>query len=217
MRRINRLGEEPANPLLASRSCVRIRKGGKVAYRGRLRLLEARAVEERLPKVAVLEAIDAAKPGQWKMPFRVGVAALVYGPEGLNPRQVREFLATDDDLIAQLADYAEKTAQTEALISAIASGTPLNPTQVDAALNGMGTQAGVGAIDRTTLRINRWPSCWASSISLLEAGVDPVAPTSRFARRRLPRRCGNHRGMFLGGHRWESPQAALCSNVECGP
>jgi hypothetical protein len=37
----------------------------------------------------------------------------------LNTRKVKSFLARDQDLVAQLADYAEKTAQTEALIAAI--------------------------------------------------------------------------------------------------
>jgi hypothetical protein len=40
---------------------------------------------------------------------------LVYGPQGLSAKKVKAFFAKDDDLIAQLADYAEKTAQTEAL------------------------------------------------------------------------------------------------------
>ena len=49
--------------------------------------------------------------------WRVSVVAFVYGPSGLNMKKVSSFLSREDDLIAQLADYAEKTAQTEALIA----------------------------------------------------------------------------------------------------
>ena len=175
LRSINRL--EEGDTVFYSPVKLRLNpKGGKVA------LVVAPApprpgdpVSKDLPRVSVLRPIDAEKPGQWKMPFRVGVAALVYGPEGLNAKRVKEFLTSDDDLIAQLADYAQKTAQTEALISAISSGTPLNPTQVDAALNGMGTQAGIGDMDRT-LPKDQQLGIMLARVNPALAAADPVAP-----------------------------------------
>jgi hypothetical protein len=47
------------------------------------------------------------------MPRTISLAALVYGPAGLNRKKVAKFLAQDEVLIAQLADYADKTAQAE--------------------------------------------------------------------------------------------------------
>ena len=175
LRSINRLGE--GDTVYYSPVKLRLKpKGGKVA----LVVAPAPAkpgdpVPKELPIVKVLDPIEADKPGQWKMPFRVGVAALVYGPEGLDPKRVKAFLSSDDDLIVQLADYAEKTAQAESLISAISSGSPLNPTQVDAALNGMVTQAGVGAVDRT-LPKDQQLAMMLGRVNPTLAGVDPVAP-----------------------------------------
>jgi hypothetical protein len=197
LRSINRLGE--GDTVYYSPVKLRLKpKGGKVA------LVVAPApvkpgdpVPKELPTVKVLSPIEADKSGQWKMPFRVGVAALVYGPEGLDPKRVKAFLTSDDDLIVQLADYAEKTAQTESLISAISSGSPLNPTQVDAALNGMGTQAGVGAVDRT-LPKDQQLAIMLGRVNPTLAGVDPVAPDLTVRTQATASVVTAVAGMFLG-------------------
>jgi hypothetical protein len=197
LRSINRLGE--GDTVYYTPVKLRLKpRGGKVA------LVVAPApvkpgepVPKELPTVKVLEALEADKPGQWKMPFRVGVAALVYGPEGLDPKRVKAFLTSDDDLIVQLADYAEKTAQTEALLSAINAGNPLNPTQVDAALNGMGTQAGVGAVDRT-LPKDQQMAVMLGRVNPTLAGVDPVAPDLTVRTQAAASVVTAVAGMFLG-------------------
>lgn len=100
-------------------------------------------------KVLILEPKPADKPQQWKCPWRVAVVGYVYGPSGLNAKKVRSFLTRDDDLIAQLAEYAEKTAQTEALIAALSSPTS-SSAAVHSALQGFASQYGVNVqIDRT--------------------------------------------------------------------
>ena len=59
-------------------------------------------------KLAILDAKPANSPQQWKVPWRVAVVAYVYGPSGLNVKKVKDFLSRDDDLVAQLADYADR-------------------------------------------------------------------------------------------------------------
>ncbi len=175
-RAINRL--EEGDTILYSPVKLRVNpKGGKVA------LVVAPApvkpgdpVPKELPKLEVLSPLSADKPGEWKVPFRVGVAALVYGPEGMNVKRVKEFLTKEDDLIAQMADYAEKTAQTEALMAAITAGAPLNSTQMDAALNGFSSQYGIaGSIDRTLPR-DQQLSAMMRAVNPALGTVDPVAP-----------------------------------------
>jgi hypothetical protein len=197
LRAINRLGE--GDVVLYNPVKLRLNpKGGKVALvvaPGPIR--PGDPVPKELPTVKVLEPLDAEKPGQWKMPFRVGVAALVYGPEGLNTKRVKAFLTSDEDLIVQLADYAEKTSQAEALISAISSGNPLNPTQVDAALNGFGTQAGIGAVDRT-LPKDQQLAIMLGRVNPTLAGVDPVAPDLTVRTQATASAVTAVAGMFLG-------------------
>ncbi len=89
----------------------------------------------------VTDPKDANKPQQWKIPQTISVAAFVYGAQGLSRKKVQGFLSQDDQLVAQLADYAEKTSQTEALLQAL-SDTNSSPASVNAALNGFASQYG---------------------------------------------------------------------------
>ena len=99
---------------------------------------------KRQPKedlLIVTEPKPADKPQEWKMSQTVSLAAFVYGPAGLSKRKVKGFLSQDDLLIAQLADYAEKTSQTEALVEAL-SNSESSSASVNAALTGFASQYG---------------------------------------------------------------------------
>jgi hypothetical protein len=60
--------------------------------------------------ILVTEPKPADRPQSWKIPQTISLAALVYGPAGLSRKRVSGFLLQDEVLIAQLADYADKTA-----------------------------------------------------------------------------------------------------------
>lgn len=60
----------------------------------------------------ILEPKAANKPQQWDVPWQVSLVAFVYGPAGLDTKKVRRFLSRDDELVGQLADYADKTVKT---------------------------------------------------------------------------------------------------------
>ncbi|MBV9154908.1 MAG: hypothetical protein JO097_01510, partial [Acidobacteriaceae bacterium] len=99
--------------------------------------------------VIVTDPKSAEKPYSWNITENISLAAFVYGPEGLSKKKVRNFLAQDNVLIAQLADYAEKTSQTEALVQAL-SNAESSPASVNAALNGFASQYGLAVqIDPT--------------------------------------------------------------------
>ena len=99
-------------------------------------------------KLLVLEPKSAGAKQEWQVPWRVAVVAFVYGPAGLNAKRVRSFLTRDDDLVAQLADYAEKTAHTEALIAALSSPN-YSSASMQSAIKGFSSQYGFGTqLDR---------------------------------------------------------------------
>src|ERR1700686_598257 len=75
------------------------------------------------------------------MPQTISLAAVVYGPSGLSRRKGVKFLSQDEVLIAQLADYADKTAQAEQLVATL-SNTESSSASVNAALNGFASQYG---------------------------------------------------------------------------
>jgi hypothetical protein len=138
---------------LPLRTINRLEEGDTILYRPLLRSKEDRKGEVAIVLVPVnkravqdslliLEPKAAGKPQQWRVPWRVAVVAYVYGPSGLNVRKVQSFLSSDDELIAQLADYAEKTAQTEALLAALSSPYS-SSASVQAALEGFSSQYGL--------------------------------------------------------------------------
>ena len=107
--------------------------------------------EKRRPgqeDIVVTDPKPADKPQEWTMTQTISLAALVYGPAGLNRKKVAKFLSQDEVLIAQLADYADKTAQAQQLV-AILSDAASSPASVNAALNGFASQYGFAVqIDR---------------------------------------------------------------------
>jgi hypothetical protein len=92
--------------------------------------------------LVVSDPKPAAKPQEWKISQTVSVAAFVYGPQGLNKKKVKGFLSQDDQLIAQLADYADKTSQTESLLAAL-SDNASTPASMNSALDGFASQYGL--------------------------------------------------------------------------
>ncbi len=94
------------------------------------------------PEIIVTDPKPAGKPQQWRMTQTVSLAALVYGPAGhCGLKAVAKFLSQDEVLIAQLADYADKTAQAEQLVSTL-SNSESSSASVNAALTGFASQYG---------------------------------------------------------------------------
>ena len=92
-------------------------------------------------KIFVFEPQPADQDVSWKVPFRAQLASLVWGPEGLDKSKVTNLVAKDSELIAQLADYAEKTEETQALIQAITQQQALDTGQnVDTAVASFASQ-----------------------------------------------------------------------------
>ena len=197
LRSINRLGE--GDRILYAPVKLR-RKGGEVAVViAPAPAKDGAHASKDGPKIEVLKPKSADRPEQWTVPFRTGVVALVYGPDGISAKRVKRFLAQDEALIAQLADYAEKTAQTEALLSALANANPSGPNDaVDGALHGFASQYGIsGAIDRNLPRDQQMLAAMRALNPALSS-VDPVAPDPAARVQQSAVLATSVAGMFLG-------------------
>ena len=91
--------------------------------------------------ILVTDPKPADKPEEWKITQTISLAALVYGPAGLSRKKVVKFLSQDEVLIAQLADYADKTAQAEQLVATL-SNSESSAASVNAALSGFASEYG---------------------------------------------------------------------------
>ncbi|HXR78374.1 MAG TPA: hypothetical protein VN737_20510 [Bryobacteraceae bacterium] len=133
--------------------------------------------ESKDQHLIVLEPKPAGKAEKWKVPRKISVVAFVYGADGLSRGKVKDFLAKDEDLVTQLADYAEKTAQTEDLIQALSSGDS-SSANVDAALQGFASQYGLSTkIDRTQ-PANQQAMTLLQTLNPALATYDPLASAS---------------------------------------
>ena len=105
------------------------------------------------------------------------MVVFVYGRTGLNRAKVKSYLSKDEDLVTQLADYAEKTAQTEALIQALSS-TESSAASVNAAFQGFASQYEVAnQVDRT-LPADQQMTSMLRALNPTMANYDPVASQS---------------------------------------
>ena len=66
---------------------------------------------------------------------------------GSEPEKVAKFLSQDEVLVAQLADYADKTAQAEQLVSTL-SNSESSSASVNAALNGFASRVRIRGADQ---------------------------------------------------------------------
>ena len=158
---------------------------------------KAKADEKEKPKektkeknLVVLEARPAKNATEWEIPARASIVGVVFGPHGLNVKKVTSMVEKNEDLIPQLADYAEKTATVEALVQTLSQveESPTPGQNVNSALRGFSAQYGV-AVPK----------------------LDPSAPTNQQAASTSPSRaslhvnlrpdhCGPHRpGRAVGG------------------
>jgi hypothetical protein len=101
-------------------------------------------------KIVVFDPKPADQPASWMVPFRAQLASLVWGPEGLDKAKVTGLVTKDGELIGELADYAAKTEEAQALIEAITQREPLDTGQsVDAAVAGFAGRFPSTRLDRT--------------------------------------------------------------------
>ena len=144
---------------LPFQSIIHLSEGDTVIYSPILKNKEKRIGEVSLvmvpvkhnaqdPVLIVTDPKPAAKPTEWTIPKTITLAAFVYGPGGLSKKKVEGFLSQDDQLVAQLADYAEKTSETEALLAALSENS--SSAGMNAALSGFASQYGLAVqIDKT--------------------------------------------------------------------
>jgi len=167
----------------------RLEEGDHVTYTPVLKPKEKRPGQVTLVVIAaqpqagdnsdfsVLPPHDADEAATWTVPFRSSLALYVYGPAGLSTGKLRGFIGKDQELVAQLADYAEKTAQTETVLQALATYETTGAGEgVQAALSGFAGQFGNATrIDRTAPLDQQTLAAFRTLNPALSA-YDPISP-----------------------------------------
>jgi len=136
----------------------RLLPGDKISYRpAEVDTLEKKKVRIALllvpsdgSRIVVFDPKPADEPASWTAPFRAQLVSVVWGPEGLDKAKVASLVDKNNELIGQLADYAAKTEETQALIQAITQQQTLDTGQdVGSAVAGFASQFPSTKLDRT--------------------------------------------------------------------
>ena len=101
--------------------------------------------KEKQKDLVVLEARPAKGPAEWPIPARASIVGVVFGPHGLNVKKVTTMVEKNEELIPQLADYAQQTATVEALVATLSKveESPTPGQDVNSALRGFSAQYGL--------------------------------------------------------------------------
>ncbi|SPE24023.1 hypothetical protein SBA3_1050009 [Candidatus Sulfopaludibacter sp. SbA3] len=128
--------------------------------------------------VIALEPHKAAVRAEWTLPQNAGVVALIVGPHGLSMSKVKSLMARNEDLLTQLADYAEQTSEVETLVQELADAEE-SGGGTDAALKGFSSQFGVSMpkLD-TKANSDQQASVLLRAVLPSASNYDPLAPTS---------------------------------------
>lgn len=118
---------------------------GKNAAKGRIALILVPASKGQSSKIEILRPRPANAVEEWKVPSRTSIVGVVYGPHGLDIKKVHSLVEHNQNLIPQLADYAEKAATVEALVQTLSKYEQSPPAghDLDAVLKGFSSQYGV--------------------------------------------------------------------------
>ena len=129
-------------------------------------------------QLIVLEPRAAGKSAEWKVPANVSIVALVFGPHGLSVKKVKSLVGGNEEVLAQLADYAEQTEKIESLVEVLAN-SEASGGSLDAALAGFATQYGV-SLPKVDAHGNSEQQAGALLKALVPsvAAYDPLNPRS---------------------------------------
>ena len=101
--------------------------------------------DENGNELIVLDAHAAKDPAEWVIPQRSSIVGVVFGPHGLDVKKVSTLVEKNENLIPQLADFAQQTATVEALVKMLSEyeESPNSGQDINAALSGFSAQYGV--------------------------------------------------------------------------
>jgi hypothetical protein len=123
-------------------TCNPIRMPADLKKNGRIALVVA-PTSGSADGVTVLDPHTLDAPSEWTMPFQSALVLVVFGPQGLDEKRVTRLVSKDDDLISELATYADQTETLEDTIDEIAAAedaeddpdtTPVRGTPTDQVL-----------------------------------------------------------------------------------
>mgnify|MGYP003329302041 CR=1 FL=1 len=149
-------------------------------------------------EMIVLETKKANARVSWTVPGDASAVALAYGPRGFDEDRVKGLASKDPEIIAQLAEYSEKTTQTELLVAALAAGT-VDDRGFDGALRGIASAQGASSLNRTA-PVDQQTLAMLRGLNPAIGAYDPLAPDQRQRWQQSTTLASSVAGMFFGSY-----------------
>jgi hypothetical protein len=125
-----------------------------------------------------LDPRKASERTEWQLPERPLVIALVYGPQGLSEGKLQSLVTRNQDLLRELADYAEQSSQVEDLVQQLADAEQ-SRASADTALKGVSAEYGVSAQKLTsTTSTDQQAALLLGALVPAATNYDPLAAQS---------------------------------------
>ena len=145
----------------------------------------------------LLETRKAAGRQEWILPEDAAAIAVAYAPRGLDEDRLRRAATKDPELFAQLAEYSEKTAQTEIVLSALTGRRQHDDRAVDAALLGLASTGGASKLDRNASLDQQTLSLFRT-LNPAIGSYDPLVPEPRQRWQQSATLAASVAGLFFG-------------------
>lgn len=149
-------------------------------------------------EMIVLETKKANARVMWTVPDDASAVAVAYGPRGFDEDRVKGLASKDPEVIAQLAEYSEKTSQTELLVAALASGA-VDDRGFDGALRGLASAQGSSALNRTA-PVDQQTLAMLHGLNPAIGAYDPLASDQRQRWQQSTTLASSVAGMFFGSY-----------------
>ena len=129
-------------------------------------------------ELLILDPHKAGQRTEWDLPRGADVVALVLGPDGLSMNKVKSLIAANQDLLPQLAAYAQQTSQVESLVQVLADSEQ-SGGGANAALQGFASRWGVATpkLDPKA-PTDQQASALLGAVLPASGTYDPLAPAS---------------------------------------
>lgn len=134
-------------------------------------------VKEGDPSFIVLPPRPVKGSIEWTLPVTTSIVAVVYGPRGLDEGKVKSLVRGDQQIISQLAEYAEKTQKAEELLLALSRPRVESAANLDAAIHGFVASSATPQFNRFAPPEQQYQALFGALNPALSS-YDPLAGTS---------------------------------------
>jgi hypothetical protein len=152
------------------------------------------------PQTGELRLLETKKGDgrqEWVLPDDAETIGIAYGPKGLDEVKMKRAAVKDPELVAQLADYSEKTAQTEIVLSALSGRRQNDDRAMESALAGLASTGGGAKLDRNA-SLDQQTMTLFRTLNPAIGAYDPLAPEPQQRWQQSAMLASSVAGLFFG-------------------